>query len=121
MLWLAVDVPSAAAVASESCSAVKSVYQAQGFRETVPSQPISGERVGGCRARDTASTRQHPQCSRAPLSPLPRCPAVNSHASQTARGSEGTQDCSNNTCHATPHLHILTDKLLARSLCVARC
>lgn len=42
MLWLAVDVPSAAAVASESCSAVKSVYQAQGFRETVPSQPISG-------------------------------------------------------------------------------
>ncbi|XP_063864831.1 uncharacterized protein LOC135102979 isoform X2 [Scylla paramamosain] len=58
MLWLAVDVPSAAAVASESCSAVKSVYQAQGFRETVPSQPISGERVGGCRARDTASTRQ---------------------------------------------------------------
>ena len=42
MLWLVVDVPSAAAAATESCSAVRSVYNGQGFREDVPSQPISG-------------------------------------------------------------------------------
>lgn len=56
MLWLAVDVPYAAAVASESCSAVKSVYQAQGFRETVPSQPVPGKHLKICRGETTCCT-----------------------------------------------------------------
>ncbi|MPC32542.1 hypothetical protein E2C01_025855 [Portunus trituberculatus] len=80
MLWLAVDVPSAAAVASESCSAVKSVYQGPGFRETVPSQPVPGrcQRPASPAAESRPSIRR--VCMNVPSS-LPPALASPSHHS----------------------------------------
>lgn len=56
MLWLAAVVPSADAAATESCLAVRSVYRSQGFREDVPSQPISGNHLKICRGETTCCT-----------------------------------------------------------------
>lgn len=57
MLWLAVALlPYAAAAATESCAAVRSVYRGQGFSDAVPPEPIPGDHLKICRGETTCCT-----------------------------------------------------------------